>query len=398
MDEEDITEDIEFDENAIDRAVDKVIREAHKALKTVDAANLEIGDALLYKLDKDDKVKSKMVVNASTLMKKEEELVENIAELVKILSKFVKNVYRKARELNVIPESFILLGRHWKFLSSVVSLSTTEANKIAALSGYNKSASSPMIRDCCRLVIAACMLEKHALTKKKWDKEPGPKSSNHPDGMIGHVCDVLWAYDSKYPRTEEAKKFRNRFREKADEYLSHAHNLEKEANELMAAAESQPSNEYAKEAVKYLKKAVYLIENALKLVKDASEYIEILEEKPINSTFKVEDNVIELHICTGEAFSEAIYTIEILPKIQDPPWESAEGLEAQYNWYVEEMDNGVKFYSENNPLFSSQGITVKFRVQAKEISDRMKLHATDKNYEKKVILIAKKVNTHRLAP
>jgi hypothetical protein len=232
MDEEDITEDIEFDKNAIDRSVEKVEREARKALKTIDAANLEIGDALLYKLDIDDKVKSKMVVNAFTLMKKEEELVENVVELVKILSKFVKNVYRKARELNVIPESLILLGRHWKFLSSVVSQSATETNKVGALSGYNKSASKPMIRDCCRLVIAACMLERHALTKKKWDKEPDLESSNHPDGMIGHACDVLWAYDSKYPKTEEAKKFRNRFREKADKYLCHANCLKKKQMNL----------------------------------------------------------------------------------------------------------------------------------------------------------------------
>ena len=392
-------EDTEFDKNTIDRAVEKVEREAHKALETIDAAYLEISDALLYSLDKEDKVKSKMVVDASALMKKEEELVKNIVELVKILSKFVKNVYRKAYQLNVIPESFILLGRHWNFLSSVVSQSAAETNRIAALSSYNKSASNPMIRNCCRLVIAACLLERHALTKKKWDKEPdqnkelGSESSNHPDGMIGHVCDVLWAYDSKYPRTEEAKKFRSEYREEADKYLCYANNLEKEANKLMADAESQPSNKCAEDAVKYLKKAFDLMENVLKLVKDASKYIERLPEKPIDSTFEVLEDVIELHIYTGEAFSEAIYTIEILPNIQDPPWEGAEG-QALDNWHVEEVDNGVKFYSENNTLFSSQGITFKFKVQAKEISDEIRFRVTDKNYEKKVILIAKKVNTH----
>ncbi|MBU7010574.1 MAG: hypothetical protein HXS46_07770 [Theionarchaea archaeon] len=168
MDEEEIREGIEQEIRAIDSTVEKVRREADTTLKNIEAAMLEIGDALLYKLEEDDKKKSAMVINASVIAKKEGDLIKGIVKLVEKLSEFVKNVYNVTYELNVIPESCVLLGRHWKYFSSVVSQSTTETNRIATLSGYNKSASKPMIRSCCRLVAVICMLERHALTKNPW--------------------------------------------------------------------------------------------------------------------------------------------------------------------------------------------------------------------------------------
>ncbi len=379
MDEEDTKKGIEQDKRAIDNAVDKVRREANTALKNIEVATLEIGDALLYKLEEDDKVKSAMVINAATIVKKEDELVKNIVKLTGILSKFVKNVYDVTDELNVIPESFVLLGRHWKYHSSVVSQSATATDRVATLSGYNKSDSKPMIRSCCELIITACMLERHALTKNPWIIEPNTDSSGHPDGMIGHVYDVLWAYDTKTPRTEHAPKFREEFESRVNNHLIEADALEEEANNLVACREI-PEEGHAQKAVEYLECAIGLLKDVLKLVEDASKHIERLEHKAVAcSTFRIlEDNVVELCIRVDtKTVSSKIYDIEILTQIQEPFWRGVEGTAAPEGWGFEEMDNGVKCYTETNPLLKDQEVTFKFKVLVEEFSNEIRLHATD---------------------
>ena len=143
--------DIIFDIRAIDGVEDKVKRNQGDAIRNLDDAMQKIGDALLFNVDlvndSVDHAKNKMVINASTLIKKEEELVDNIAKLVKFLCKFGKTAYEPGYQPDIIPTSLIRMGKHWQYLSIGILESTMAANKLAMLSEYNMSRSKPMIKN-----------------------------------------------------------------------------------------------------------------------------------------------------------------------------------------------------------------------------------------------------------
>ena len=277
-------DDIIFDIRAIDGVEDKVRRNHMDALNNLDDSLQKIGDALLFNVelkndDSIDHTKNKMVINASTLMKKEEELVDNIVELVKILCKFGKTAYLPGLQPDIIPTSLIRMGKHWQYLSIGILESTMAANRLAMLSEYNRSESKPMIKNCCKLVIGACMLGKNVVIKNAWEILP---ENNHPDGMIGHTYDVLFAYDSKLPPSSTAKKFRARFQKKADEYLDAVGSLEKKAQALLKIIQSQsPTNDHAEMASKYLGTALENLEKASKLEEETRKYVKNLPKKPI---------------------------------------------------------------------------------------------------------------------
>ncbi|MBU7017355.1 MAG: hypothetical protein HXS44_07580 [Theionarchaea archaeon] len=94
-----------------------------------------------------------------------------------------------------------------------------------------------------------------------------------------------------------------------------------------------------------------------------------------------------IHIDT-EAYTNRIFDIEILPEIQEPPWKSAEGLKEPEGWKHEKMDDGVRFYTETNPLIKCQKKTFTFRVHATEMPKTIKLHATDKFHENLGMIIS----------
>ena len=276
-------DDIIFDIRAIDGVEDKVRRNHMDALNNLDDSLQKIGDALLFNVelkndDSIDHTKNKMVINASTLMKKEEELVDYIVELVKILCKFGKTAYEPGYQPDIIPTSLIRMGKHWQYLSIGILESTMAANKLAMLSEYNISRSKPMIKNCCKLVIGACMLGKNAVIKNVWERLP---ETNHPDGMMGHTYDVLSAYDEKLPPSSTAKKFRSRFQEKADKYLDDVDDLEEKAQTLLKTIQSQsPTDKHAETAAEYLGIALEDLERASKLEKEASKFVENLPTKP----------------------------------------------------------------------------------------------------------------------
>ncbi|MBU7019266.1 MAG: hypothetical protein HXS44_17300, partial [Theionarchaea archaeon] len=93
-----------------------------------------------------------------------------------------------------------------------------------------------MIKNCCKLVIGSCMLEKNAVTKNTWERLP---KNSHPDGMIGHAYDVLLAYDTKLPPASTAKEFRTAFQKKADKHLDDVGSLEDNAQALLKIIQSQ---------------------------------------------------------------------------------------------------------------------------------------------------------------
>lgn len=95
----------------------------------------------------------------------------------------------------------------------------------------------------------------------------------------------------------------------------------------------------------------------------------------ISSTFNLYHDVVELHIrVVKEAYSNNIYGIEILQDLQQPIWDNVEAIEAPEGWSFEKIGNGVKFYTETNPLLMCQRTKFVFRVKATKISWFIKIH------------------------
>ncbi|KYK35944.1 MAG: hypothetical protein AYK19_01690 [Theionarchaea archaeon DG-70-1] len=89
-------------------------------------------------------------------------------------------------------------------------------------------------------------------------------------------------------------------------------------------------------------------------------------------------NVAELYIrVVKEDYSNKIYDIEIFPELQQPDWDSVEALEAPVGWSFEKSGNGVRFYTETNPLLTCQRVKFTFRVEAERISWYIRIHVTD---------------------
>jgi hypothetical protein len=101
----------------------------------------------------------------------------------------------------------------------------------------------------------------------------------------------------------------------------------------------------------------------------------------IRSTFFSADNVIELYMhVESNTYSNKIYDIEILPNVQEPPWKTAEGLEAPEGWKYEKMDDGVRFSTQSNPLLKCQRTKYKFKFQATTIPESIRVHITGRDH------------------
>lgn len=121
--------------------------------------------------------------------------------------------------------------------------------------------------------------------------------------------------------------------------------------------------------------------------KNIGEIVSVLVYTPksilggMHSTFTLQYNVVELYIrVVDETNSSMIYSIEIFPEDQQPAWDSVEGIEAPEGWSFEKIDNGVRFYTETNPLLRCQRTRFIFKVRAIRISWYMRVHLTNEYY------------------
>ncbi|KYK36865.1 MAG: hypothetical protein AYK19_00810 [Theionarchaea archaeon DG-70-1] len=112
----------------------------------------------------------------------------------------------------------------------------------------------------------------------------------------------------------------------------------------------------------------------------------------IRSNYKLPSrDVIDLYIhVVDEDLSGKIYDIEILPEVQDPEWESADGLKSPQGWKFEKMGDGVRFYTETAPLLMCQGVWFTFKIGRKGPLQDIRLHVTDKNHENLGIVVSKR--------
>jgi hypothetical protein len=100
-------------------------------------------------------------------------------------------------------------------------------------------------------------------------------------------------------------------------------------------------------------------------------------------------DLIDLYIHVIDSdYSGKIYDIEILPAFQEPEWESAEGLESPPGWQVEKMGNGVRFYTETDPLLTCQGERLTFKIVRKAPLQDIRLCITDEDHENLGIVIS----------
>jgi hypothetical protein len=109
----------------------------------------------------------------------------------------------------------------------------------------------------------------------------------------------------------------------------------------------------------------------------------------IYSRFSLRYTVIDMYISVNkEAYSNKIYDLEIFPENQRPQWDRIEVLEAPKGWNFEKIGNGVRFYTETNPLIICQGVTFRFRVEAESISWFIRGYVTDKTHRRLGMIVS----------
>lgn len=109
----------------------------------------------------------------------------------------------------------------------------------------------------------------------------------------------------------------------------------------------------------------------------------------VSSVFYLQHDVATLYVrVVKETYSNLIYDIEILPEIQEPTWDIVEAIDAPEGWKFEKIDNGVRFYTETNPLIRCQRKKFTFRIDAKKISWYIRIHITDQNHQNVGIIVS----------
>ena len=218
-----------------------------------------------------------MIIHNSVLLQVERELVTAVVEMTRVLVTFLIKPYESGfSQPDIIPTHFNQLGRHWEYITTGFQKYTATAEQLALLSGYNSSDSNPMIGTCCNLVKGVCELEQDTITKTQWALYTKEK---HPDGIIGHVYDVLFYYGEKcvQEKVQEsdqniAIEFRERFQSRCNSLQRRSHDLSEKAGRCSRA----------ELAVILLKEALDLIsmnpssDSAITLVKDVTAFLENL--------------------------------------------------------------------------------------------------------------------------
>ncbi|MBU7014718.1 MAG: hypothetical protein HXS52_00960 [Theionarchaea archaeon] len=284
-------------ENSIELEINRIIsieqqikRSFDEALKGAAAAALKTGDAVLFNMGAIDEKRDEMVVLTSTLVGKEKELLEIVIEMTEVLSRFLTDSYAREGwgQPDIIPTHFNLLGTHWEYLCNGYQGYTAPAERLANLSSYNPSASRPMIQNSADLVKEACGLEITAVTKNNWKAE----GETHPDGIVGHVYDILLAHETKCLQegtrdTREERsipvEFKKQFRNRANRLRRRANRLWTEANILWKQAKDDDPTQVTL-ILHCFEEAVGLfsindkIDSAPELVEDVRKFIENLSE------------------------------------------------------------------------------------------------------------------------
>lgn len=279
--------DIKLEKERIDGIEEQIKENAQKILKYLDDALLKTGNALLFNLTKSDEDKDKIVIHNSALMRQEKIIVEAAVCMVETLVKSIRIPYEEQvfQQPDVIPTGLNSLGTHWEYFSVGFPRYTSAADRLAVLSSYNASASIPLIQNCCDLVKGACEVETNIITKNQWKL----LGRNHPDGIVGHVYDVLLRYHGKQLQEgivesgekDIAEEFKRVFRERTNELQEKANNLWIQANNLWGEAKDNDPSQVA-EVINNIEEALAFLgqdaggDSSLKVIEDVIIFLEEL--------------------------------------------------------------------------------------------------------------------------
>jgi hypothetical protein len=280
-------DDINIEKERIDGIEEQIKENAQKILKNLDDALLNTGNALFFNLTGYDKDKDKMVIHNSALAREEKRIVEATVHMVEVLVEFLREPYVVSafQQPDVIPTRLTSLGTHWEYFSVGFARYTSTAERLAVLSSYNASASIPMIQNCCDLVKGVCEVETNIITKNEWQLS----GSKHPDGIVGHVYDILLGYQVKCLQEgivkpgegSIAEEFKIEFRERTNKLQKRANDLWIDSNDLWGKAKNDDPSQVA-EVINNIEKALDLLskdtveDSSLKVMNDVKRFLEEL--------------------------------------------------------------------------------------------------------------------------
>ena len=109
----------------------------------------------------------------------------------------------------------------------------------------------------------------------------------------------------------------------------------------------------------------------------------------VYSVFDLQHDTVDLYVrVVDENYSGMIYDIEILLEDQMLPWDFVDGIKAPPGWSFEEIDDGLRFFTETDPLLTCHLTRFRFRVQGERIPLYMRVHVTDSEGRNMGILIS----------
>lgn len=239
--------------------------------------------------------KNKMVVYASTIGMKEDELVARIVDLMENIFELARSAYEVPNPCGIGRVDFSLFdggnetdtdgvdtvpldsacgdaGEESEGTQSAVSVNI---EKLAKLTFFRSSTDRDMIWTCCDLVIGVCDMENDAVTKIRWEELP---REEHPRGMIGHTYNILRYYDEKTKdeKYTYSQVFREKFQGRADKYLNKSDKLRKDAFEYKVNLQSNSESKQAEKTIEFLEDAIDFLKDSIDLLKDASDLIKIM--------------------------------------------------------------------------------------------------------------------------
>ncbi|MBU7016077.1 MAG: hypothetical protein HXS44_01105 [Theionarchaea archaeon] len=226
-----------------------------------------------------DDTKHIMLANSFELLSREKELLEDTLNLVETVCRLAKKPYESYGQPEDIPMTCASMCAQEEYLFTGISKSPTASFRLAEFSIHDTSTSDIVIMNCCEEVKGACGLEMDAVTRYKWGEL---SHRNHPGGIIGHVHDVLIAYDEK-KGTAYARKFRDEFQDLTNTCRRNARVLSKDAQRLIREIEKgkRDSAGKAEQAAGYIERASCLLNESSRVLNNAIIFVGKIIDSPL---------------------------------------------------------------------------------------------------------------------
>jgi hypothetical protein len=100
----------------------------------------------------------------------------------------------------------------------------------------------------------------------------------------------------------------------------------------------------------------------------------------LHCDYVLDGDAIEMYIrVVDDPHADMIYNIEILTIDQIPMWDDIDIIDVPKSWSGEEIENGIRFHTDTEPLKKCHRIRFLFKVSAHRISWFIKVHVADEH-------------------